>query len=174
MTRFSHPVAVQTVISSFSNHANFSTFTKPQSTFPGLNPDTGRDGDTNQTSGRTPTARIREETGFLGEAANQPARKGILISMDIGLEIREEEEEGHSGTQGTGNTVPSFLSLGASIYDVIKTWGFFDPLPTLCQQNLNYLSANLGYFFTPLPPSAWTSHMEAPFPERSHRGWSCL
>ena len=100
MTRFSHPVAVQTVISSFSNHANFSTFTKPQSTFPGLNPDTGRDGDTNQTSGRTPTARIREETGFLGEAANQPARKGILISMDIGLEIREEgrKEEGHSGT----------------------------------------------------------------------------
>ena len=33
MTRFSRPLAVQTVVSSFCNNANFSAVTKPQSTF---------------------------------------------------------------------------------------------------------------------------------------------
>ena len=33
MTRFSHPVAVQTDVGSFYNHANFGAVTQPQSTF---------------------------------------------------------------------------------------------------------------------------------------------
>ena len=49
---------------------------------------------------------------------------------------------------------------GASLYDVRKSLGFFHP-PLLFQfYVLFFLSANLGYFWT--PPSVRTSYMEAP------------
>ena len=51
--------------------------------------------------------------------------------------------------------------LGASINDVHKLMGFFVPLTTsvrILNMLDSWLSANLD-----LPPSIWTSHMEAPF-----------
>ena len=45
---------------------------------------------------------------------------------------------------------PSRPPRGASIYDIHILDAFLDPLAPLCPQNLHCLSANLGYFLTPL------------------------
>ena len=68
-----------------------------------------------------------------------------------------ERTTGNCSTDMDSNLLRILLFLGASIYDVHRISGFFDPLPlSRCTTHATYQYSGLFFHYF-LPPQVWTS-----------------